>query len=316
MEISGFIKELLYSHDCVIIPDFGGFIGNYTPARIDRVSGTFHPPVKQISFNRNLNHNDGLLVGKVSSATGLNYGDARTLTGEFVDNMKQKLSRGEKVIFEGIGSFVNNHEGNVQFDPDRETNFHLNSFGLESFTMAPLEGTGSKNILKREENRSSLRKYLWRAAVMVPIIGTLITVPLTTDIFKSRVQTTNLNPLASVEFEKNRQTQQAADNNKDTSVANKVTTTPDETDINKNKAVPAREEAFYYVVAGSFQSESNANVLLLKLTEEGYDPLLLSAPNGFFRVCAYKCSSLAEAEEKRLVLAQKYSGTWIARVKI
>jgi len=60
--------------DC---PGFGGFIGNYTPARIDKSTGTFYPPVKQISFNRNLNHNDGLLIGRISMSSKINYGDAR-----------------------------------------------------------------------------------------------------------------------------------------------------------------------------------------------------------------------------------------------
>ncbi len=66
MDITAFIRELLFGHDCVIVPGFGGFIGNYTPARIDKSTSTFYPPVKQISFNRNLNHNDGLLVGRIS----------------------------------------------------------------------------------------------------------------------------------------------------------------------------------------------------------------------------------------------------------
>ena len=77
VDITAFIRELLFGHDCVIVPGFGGFIGNYTPARIDKKTGTFYPPVKQISFNRNLNHNDGLLVGRISGSSGINYGDAR-----------------------------------------------------------------------------------------------------------------------------------------------------------------------------------------------------------------------------------------------
>ncbi|NLA48282.1 MAG: hypothetical protein GX876_02335, partial [Bacteroidales bacterium] len=64
MDITSFIRELLFSHDCVIVPGFGGFVGNYAPARIDRATSTFYPPSKQISFNRNLRNNDGLLAGR------------------------------------------------------------------------------------------------------------------------------------------------------------------------------------------------------------------------------------------------------------
>jgi nucleoid DNA-binding protein len=102
MDITAFIRELLFGHDCVILPGFGGFVGNYTPARIDKDTDTFYPPVKQISFNRNLNHNDGLLVGKISSSTGINYGDARNMVDEFVTSLRKRLERGEKVHIDQI----------------------------------------------------------------------------------------------------------------------------------------------------------------------------------------------------------------------
>ena len=169
LDITAFIRELLFGHDCVIVPGFGGFMGNYTPARIDKNSGTFYPPVKQISFNRNLNHNDGLLVGRISSSSKINYGDARNLVEEFVAEIRRKLEKGEKVVFDNIGSFINNHEGNIQFEPDKSANYHLDSYGLESFQCLPLEGYDvRKRIIRYTEKdpvkRASIRKDLWRAA--------------------------------------------------------------------------------------------------------------------------------------------------------
>ncbi len=49
----------------------------------------------------------------------INYGDARNIVEEFVAGMRRKLEKGEKVVFDNIGSFINNQEGNVQFEPDR-----------------------------------------------------------------------------------------------------------------------------------------------------------------------------------------------------
>jgi len=325
-EITKFITELLYGHDCVILPGFGGFIGNYTPAQIDRSTGTFYPPVKQISFNRNLNHNDGLLAGKISESSGLNYGDARNLVGEFVEETRRRLQKGEKVLFEGIGSFINNHEGNVQFEPDRESNFHLNAFGLSSFRIMPLEGVEGSGIIHRltdagASKHTSIRKYLWRAAVIIPIVGALVAVPLTTDLFKTRVQTTTLNPLASVEFEKNRE---AVDNNKEkilpaeTNIPDNIVASEDgeKTAVKSETAASSVESAeTFYVIAGSFQSEENAGVMINRLQSEGFSPELIPAANGFFRVCAVKCSSMAEALSKRDSINTKYSGSWITRVK-
>jgi nucleoid DNA-binding protein len=324
LDITAFIRELLFGHDCVIVPGFGGFIGNYTPARIDKTTSTFYPPVKQISFNRNLNHNDGLLVGRVSASAKINYGDARTLVEEFAENLRGRLSKGEKVVLEHIGSFINNHEGNIQFEPDRDANYHLNSFGLATFQFMPLEGYDvKKRILKYSEKEPArhipVRKILWRAAVIIPLIGVLIAVPLTTDIFKSKVQTTNLNPLASVEFESNKE---AVDKSKTGEVSSPVIPSVKTSDsaasapVREEKILVANEpEELFCLIAGSFKSEANAAGLMKKLSDEGYQPELIKGPNGFFRVSAMKCSDINEAIRKKDSIGYKYPGSWVTRVK-
>ncbi len=147
------------------LPGFGGFIGNYTPARIDKGTGTFYPPVKQISFNRNLNHNDGLLVGKISVASEMNYGDARNLVEEFVSGVRKKLEKGEKVVFDNIGSFINNQEGNIQFEPDRNANYHLDSYGLESFQCLPLEGYDVRKRIIRHIEKDPVKQASFKKAL-------------------------------------------------------------------------------------------------------------------------------------------------------
>ena len=208
MDITPFIRELLFGHDCVIVPGFGGFIGNYTPAAIDTKSGTFCPPVKQISFNRNLNHNDGLLVGRISGASGVNYGDARNIIGEFVGELRRKLERGEKVVFDNIGSFINNQEGNVQFEPDGAANYHLDSYGLEPFQFMPLEYDVRKRVMRHIDKdplkQASKRKILWRAVIIIPLLSLLVAVPIKTGLFKARIESTSLNPLVTAEFEHNK----------------------------------------------------------------------------------------------------------------
>ncbi len=53
--------------------------------------------------------------------------------------------------------------------------------------------------------RSSTRKMFWRAAaVIVPLLAVMVAVPLKTDLFKSKVESSSLNPLAKAEFESNK----------------------------------------------------------------------------------------------------------------
>jgi nucleoid DNA-binding protein len=319
VDITAYIRELLFGHDCVIVPGFGGFICNYVPARIDKVTSTFHPPVKQISFNRNLNNNDGLLIGRISESAKLSYGDARNHVTDFVDSIRKRLSKGERVVFESIGTFMNNHEGNVQFEPDRDVNYHLDSYGLTSFNISPLEGYDvRKRVLsngKREPaKRIPLRKIMWRAAVIIPLLTVLITVPLTTDIFKTKVQSTNLNPLASVEFESNKA---AIDNGREETAGQPV----EDESISTPAAEPENTEPaevpdeVFCLVAGSFKSEANAESLMKMLEKDGFSPEMMNGPNGFYRVSAMKFSSLSAAELKKDSVGRKYPGTWVARIR-
>jgi nucleoid DNA-binding protein len=313
MDITAFIRELLFSHDCVIVPGFGGFIGNYTPARIDKSTSTFYPPVKQISFNRNLNHNDGLLVGKISGFAKVNYGDARNIVEEFVTALHKKLEKGEKIIFDNIGSFTNNQEGNVQFEPDRNVNYHLDSYGLESFQFPPLEEYDvrkriSRHINKEPAKRSSMRKILWRAAVIIPLLGVIVAIPFATDLFKSKVEATTLNPLAKAEFESNRK---AVDEKTaaETVVTEKIAAQP-----SVPEPVAADKEDIYCLIIGSFRLKENAERQADLLKKEGFAPEIINASNGFYRVSAMKCDGLKAAEEKRDSISNKYRDTWIKKI--
>jgi nucleoid DNA-binding protein len=321
VDISAFIRELLFGHDCVIVPGFGGFIGNYTPARIDKKTGTFYPPVKLISFNRNLNHNDGLLVGRISGSSGINYGDARNLVEEFVSDTRRKLEKGEKVVFDHIGSFINNQEGNLQFEPDRSSNYHLDSYGLESFQLLPLEGYNvrtrvARTLQKDPERQVSIRKILWRAAVIIPLLSVLVIVPLKTDLFKSRVESTNLNPLVSAEFEQNKMAVDAgAKIEQAKEIVEKVNPVV-EAQPKADAPEPAvTSDNVYVLITGSFKSEENAVSQFNKLKEEGFTPEIVVAPNGFFRVCAMACSDMNTAVQKKDSITGKFPGAWISRKK-
>lgn len=317
VDISAFIRELLFGHDCVIVPGFGGFIGNYSPARIDKSTGTFFPPVKQISFNRNLNNNDGLLVGRISGSANINYGDARALVEEFVADVKSKLSKGEKVVFDNIGSFTNNSEGNVQFEPDKNANYHLDSYGLESFQCLPLEGYDVRNRIIRHTGKdpvrqASMRKILWRAAVIIPLLAAIVTVPLKTDLFKTKVESTTLNPLVSAEFEHNKNAVDQDTDNESLKTAENITPAViEDTEV----VVPATpvENSSYFVITGSFKSEANAVSQANMLRAEGFAPEIVPASNGFFRVCAIACDNLNTAMIKKDSITKKFPGSWVSR---
>jgi len=320
MDITPFIRELLFGHDCVIIPGFGGFIGNYTPARIDRATSTFFPPLKEISFNRNLKHNDGLLAGRISAALGVGYGDARSIISTFADGVIKKLERGEKVVFDNIGAFTLNSEGSIQFEPAAGINYHLDSYGLEPFTCIPLEGYDiNARVVARSErpvvHSMPLRKILWRAAVIIPLVGILAVLPFRSALFGPDVEVSSMNPLLSAELEANRQ---AVDNPEtpviDMSAAPEVASPP-VTIAEELPPVPVKTtEGNYCLITGSFKSAQNAENQSAMLREKGYEPEILEASNGFYRVSARRCFSVEEALEIKKEMSGSFPDTWIRKL--
>ena len=273
MDVTAFIRELLFGHDCVIVPGFGGFIGNYAPARIDKSIGTFYPPVKQISFNRNLNHNDGLLVGRISLSAKMNYGDARDLVDEFVTGVRKKLEKGERVVFDNIGSFINNNEGNVQFEPDQNVNYHLDSYGLEPFQCLPLEGYDVRKRINRYVDRDPIkqagrRKILWRSAVIIPLLALIVVVSFKTNLFTGKVENSTMNPLVTAEFENNKvavdesatiETAKIKENVvKSSDLKENASTVPVKNDVKEGINEVTSEPIGYFVITGSFKSKDNA----------------------------------------------------------
>ncbi len=318
VDITAFIRELLFRHDCVIIPGFGGLIGNYTPARIDKSTSTFFPPVKQISFNRNLNQNDGLLIGKISGSAEISYVDAKNLVEDFVGDVRKKLNSGEKVVFDHIGSFTNNQEGNIQFEPDPSSNYHLDSYGLESFQWLPLEGYDVRKRIVRNMGKDPLRqaatrKILWRAAVIVPLLSILVAVSLKSDLLKGRIEASNLNPLITAEFEHNKNA--ADDVIKDKLVKSEEDVIPvaESPVVPEIKLADGTEKSFYWLITGSFKSEKNAISQAEMLRSEGFTPEVIEASNGFFRVSAMVCNDMGSAILKKDSIEKKYPGTWVSK---
>lgn len=323
IDVTAYIRELLFSHDCVILPSFGGFIGNYTPARIDSTTNTFSPPVKAISFNRNLSNNDGLLISRISADRGIGYADSKRLVEEYVEDVRRRLKKGERVNFDLVGHFHNNSEGNVQFEPDRDSNYLLDSYGLGTFTREPVEGY---DITKRVTHRQDLssrpvisRKMVWRAAIAVPFIAAMIIVPLKTDLFRNNA---SLNPLARTEMEEMARplTVDKAVNiepayiETEKSLADEVLpeNTEPEVAVEVIDAPVSTEGAgVYFLVTGSFRTESNAVRQQKELAGKGYSADISRASNGYYRVSATSYGTYSEASDAKKVVSEDFPGTWI-----
>ena len=324
-DITRHIIELLFRHDCVILPSFGGFIGNYRPAGIDRETNRFTPPVKAISFNRNLVHNDGLLIGKISEEKKIGYADSKILVDSFIDELKKGLGRGERENLDKIEHFQLNSEGNIQFEPNPDTNFLLDSYGFGAFTRQPVS---NYDIIRRSTGRdqqsvrpSATRKMAIRAAIAVPVIAAMILIPLKTDFFRNNA---SMNPLSAIDISvdssmddpaaNNVAEFKAGDENKPAEVIEQDKAEPvavNEEPVNTLNVKPAGPQ--YCIVAGSFKSQDNAKTLADEARSKGFEASLIEAANGYTRVSLGLFASRQDAIDRRYEILAAYPDCWVTR---
>jgi len=133
-----YISELLLTHDCVIIPGFGGLVGNYHPAKRDSVSHRFSPPYKNISFNKNLANSDGLLANHIATQKGISYDEAGNEIEAYVRLLRSALEQHGRFEVHEVGTLYHDAHKAIRFEPDYSNNFLLDAFGLSVFHSLPV----------------------------------------------------------------------------------------------------------------------------------------------------------------------------------
>jgi nucleoid DNA-binding protein len=150
MQITELVSELLFEHNCVIIPGFGGFVANFKSSTFEEERLLASPSLKKVAFNQSLIENDGLLVQKIAATKGITYDDAMREVRSFVKFIGDRLRTYKNFEFKNVGSFYLNKEETLVFVPYEGLNFYPKSFGLSDVKVKRLE---------RSIDASKLRDY-------------------------------------------------------------------------------------------------------------------------------------------------------------
>lgn len=306
MQLSTYINDLLYRYECVIIPGFGAFLTQYRSAKIDESTHTFYPPGKILSFNRQLQTNDGLLANYVASVENISYEAALQKIRNFTGKLSLQLSEKEVITLQGIGDFVLNDENSVQFNPAEKENFSTSSFGLNSFVSQEI----SREVYKEEvqaleekvpllftPERRKTQPYLKYAAVALIAlsIGGLGGLK----IYEGKVKKHNF-----VEKQK-----------ANTLVENQIqeATFVIESPLPALRLTLPKQNGKYHIVAGAFRIEDNANKKLGELLEKGYTARLIGKNRyGLHQVVYNSYNDRLEAlKNLRLIKNSENQDAWL-----
>lgn len=130
-QITQLISELLYRHDCVIVPGFGGFVSRSHSAGFSKGNHLLFPPAKHILFNRNLIHNDGLLITSLMEQNAVSFEEAAKLTEEYRQYIQSLLSAKKRFELQNIGLLYIDSENSLRFEAKADMNFLFDAFGFE-----------------------------------------------------------------------------------------------------------------------------------------------------------------------------------------
>lgn len=323
MKIETYISQLLFHHECVIVPNLGGFVGNYKPAYIQPLQHKFHAPSKQISFNKNLITNDGLLANYIAEKETLNYEQACKEIETFVLKLKNTLKTNKKVELENIGTFLLDIENKIHFEPDLSENYLLASYGLSSFQTLPIKRVSNEEKITNDLkivaqtsakivhiNKNNRKKWIAAAIIAIPLSFLALWIPSNYDL-SSNITYAKLNPFINdtnkaVYTERKEQTifneddllllEDVLKNDTSKSAYLSFSWIKNEQSIvielQKNniaepdttKVASKQKQLRYHVIAGCFSEKKNAKKLVAQLQEKGFDAWIVGQRKGLWTV--------------------------------
>lgn len=291
---------LLQVHECVIVPGLGGIICNYATAQRNASDFSFVPANKQLIFNKNLHKNDGLLIGKLSETNGFSYEETSKLLEAFVSETLVELQNNEPVLLPQVGTFHLDIHNNIRFQPDMRVNFLPSSYGLFSFTAAPI------NRMPLEERREQLvtenrglippvqvtRRFpLKRVLQTLPLLALAAFMAINVSLpVGEGVSMADLNPFKS---------QQVATGKKYISTIKEHSSRKALEITDNTHAAFSAENARVFIVAGCFATRLNADGMVNHLTDKGFDAKIVDqTPAGLYRVVYGNYPDIQSANEE------------------
>ena len=274
MKISTYIFELLQSHDCVIVPNFGAFVARNISAKISSDGSKIFPPNKEVSFNKNVVKNDGLLLNAIASNENINYEAAEQKIINWVKRINKKLEKQKYIEIKNIGS-ISLENSKYIFIPNQSSIFLISSYGFNSID--------SSYIIRQQKNiNNSYLKYAAMFIVFLSLTG------LFTKSYFDSVNEFNKASYAEANLEIEKKIQKATFN------------------INASLPVvklPIRKQyGSFHIVAGSFRLEENSLKMISQLKDKGFIESRKVGVNKFGLIqVAY--NSYDTVEEARIALS-------------
>lgn len=289
MTLATYINDLLYRYDCVIVPDFGGFVTNRIGAKVNNYTHTFTPPKKLITFNKLLKHNDGLLANYIASAENISFEKASTAISLAVIKWQNEL-QSKSVEIDKLGVLSLNKERQIIFEPTNSVNYLTESFGLSTLVSSAISRYTEQvkplipaTVDEKKKGIPSFIKYAATAAILLT---------LSISGYKGYQENEQKEALAVQEKAIQKKIQSAT-----FIISNPLPTI--NLNVIKEKAKP------FHVIAGAFQFIENAEKKVAQLKAKGFDAKVVGVNNWGLTQVAFNSYSDRNEATNNLYKIQK-----------
>ena len=311
MQLETYISDLLYRYDCVTVPGFGAFLTHRVSAKVHDTTHTFYPPKKVLSFNEQLQNNDGLLANYIAEIEKIPYTEATGKISKKIKSLKSYLVEGETIQFKNIGELVLNTDGKIVFTPSNHINYLTDAFGLSHFTSSDITREVYKETVETIEEatpivltpkKRSNNNWLKYAAAAVIVLGLSGFGAAT--YYNSTIE--NHNQLA----------QEQANEQLDAKVQ--------EATFVISNPLPAatlsleKQNGNYHIVAGAFRVEANSDKKVNQLRAKGYKARKIGVNRyGLHEVVYSSFENRAEAQNELYKIRREHNrDAWLLIKKL
>lgn len=291
-EFYTFLEHLLYEHECVIIPQFGGFVVNAQDFQFNAKEGKIYPKRKCVAFNEKLKTDDRFLTTEWAKKQSISQKEASFEITAISKDLKSQISTQGYLTIGELGAFTLNSENRLSFSPNPDFNADLSVFGLFPVGLGHTLPKEKKPVLEVVPVAEDLPSYTpepspikvsrstYVYALIAFIIGGLGAFFLTEP--SSQQSQSSLNP---IKIEKKVAAPVA--------VAAPVVPAPVQVDSVQKKVVEAPTEVaptnqdVIFLIAASFQSLTQAEKGLKEFKSRGFDQaeiILKDEQTKFYRI--------------------------------
>ncbi len=341
MNIYDVVYQLVLDNDCVIVPNFGGFVTNRFSADIDFAKQEFCPPSRKVAFNESLSLSDGLLLNHISQLEKISWQEADEAVNDFVSEIKNRLAENQTVTFVGLGEF-SRKSGSLVFSPATSV-FYDEAFGLPTFNF-PMISSGTKPrvevaVIKGEPDKNGNGKrtkvIAWTLSSVAAVAG-IVCMSFafgwfdnigngdgktifagfgfgnkTENVEVVESQTTEVKEITPIVEEEIVVAEEVVAENVEPEVV-EVVEEP-EIIVEETPIAETVETFNTHVIAGCFSELKNAENLISDLQSKGLNPQMLPMNKGLYRVSAkgFANSKSAYAELNNLKSQTGIDALWV-----